>query len=121
MCSLIDTSVMRTLSDNCMVECGFYCFEEAGFSTCESICGDGIVSSAEECDIGGAISEACISCTIPVGYACSPAPCVPGKSAKQTCGNVCGDGFVSGREECDESYFNDDSETFMYVRAYTSM
>jgi cysteine-rich repeat protein len=66
-------------------------------ATGQASCGDGVVSSGEECDDGnGAPGDGCTEvCTVEQGWACEQEP--------SECATVCGDGdLVTDSEECDD-------------------
>jgi cysteine-rich repeat protein len=65
------------------------------------ICGDGL-RVYEECDDGNTLGKDGCSkdCTIEEGYRCFPHPTVEGKDKCELL--TCGDGVVSGDEECDD-------------------
>jgi len=54
----------------------------------EAVCGDGVWSRGEQCDVA---SDGCVSCKIVPGWQCTT----------DTCTTTCGDGVVAGPEECD--------------------
>ncbi len=68
-------------------------------------CGDGFRTYPEECDDGNVASgDGCSSeCTVEIGYSCSGGSY--NNSAADTCSaySLCGDGVVSGTEDCDDS------------------
>jgi cysteine-rich repeat protein len=84
-----------------MVEEGYQC--NLGFpNLCSEICGDGTTVGGEECDdsndLGGDGCSA--SCTVEMGYTCTPAPSL--------CTTTCGDGVqVVGVEGCDDGNIAD--------------
>jgi cysteine-rich repeat protein len=61
-----------------------------------SVCADGLVQGAEQCDDGNeAPGDGCgVDCVVEPGYVCTGAPSV--------CATVCGDGVVAGMEACDD-------------------
>lgn len=60
-------------------------------------CGDRLVTGAEKCDDGNAVSgDGCSSqCAIETGYACD-------SGQPSTCWSRCGDGVVASNEKCDD-------------------
>ncbi|OQR83299.1 hypothetical protein ACHHYP_14866 [Achlya hypogyna] len=88
-------------SATCTVERGFACSGTKP-SSCAAICGDGIVTGTEGCDVGNTAGTAGCSATCqPVpGFQCTtPASGGPSTCARAT---ACGDGIVSGNEQCDD-------------------
>uniref|UniRef100_A0A7S0F111 LNR domain-containing protein n=1 Tax=Hanusia phi TaxID=3032 RepID=A0A7S0F111_9CRYP len=73
---------------------------------CKSVCGDGVRSSAEQCDDNNTISgDGCSDvCTVEVGWICIQAD----GGYKDECSPLCGDGVrVLGYEECDDGMWSD--------------
>ncbi len=118
-------------SASCEVEAGFECAGEGVL--CYTVCGDGILSAAEECDDGFANGGATCNadCTL-VAY-CGDGVMAPGEECDDgnaesgdgcaancqveagfvcaipggPCGvAVCGDGIIAGAEMCDEGVHN---------------
>lgn len=104
--------------DGCSADCrtvesGWRC-PEAG-RACSPICGDGIVAGRETCDDGNTQSgDGCSNiCLTEPGWDCSGGTCVRSSfdgglepDGRQA---VCGDGIMSGAEECDDGPMNSDS------------
>lgn len=92
---------------------------------CTGICGDRAVKGAETCDDGNTLDgDGCSSiCVIEPGWDCGGSSCVPVTSAdgggSSTARLYCGDGLLSGSEECDDSLANSDRlELFEHLRAH---
>jgi len=82
-------------------------------TACLIVCGDGILHSSETCDDGNTTSgDGCSStCLTEPGWACSSGLCVPslGSDGGQALDGGCGDGIISGAEECDDGPENSDT------------
>jgi len=83
-------------------------FLNTGTATCESICGDGVISGVEQCDDGNPTSgDGCSAlCQVEPGYNCTG---VPSLCARPPCGNgqvefpeSCDDGGQTPGDGCDE-------------------
>lgn len=73
-------------------------------SVCFSICGDGTIKGIEECDdFNNVPNDGCTNCVIDPGFTCRIAP-ISSTNPKliSICTSTCGDGIVSGAEECDD-------------------
>lgn len=61
-------------SENCTAKLGFKCITNEWFVTsCYSVCGDGITTTIEECDMGeknGQNLGCTINCTLQIGFIC---------------------------------------------------
>lgn len=93
--------------DDCAVEAGYQCRLPAG--PCTPICGDGVLKGTETCDDGNASSgDGCsLNCLAEPGWDCTSGICVAlssvdGGQAPDGGYLTCGDGIISGAEECDE-------------------
>jgi len=86
---------------NCIIDSDYYCSGEP--SVCvQSICGDGVRAPDEGCDNGPGTEsspgtpvggDGCsVNCTVEAGWVCPP---------NAVCRPICGDGEVSGTEQCD--------------------
>jgi cysteine-rich repeat protein len=79
------------------------------------MCGDLVKTGSEECDDGNVQDgDGCSStCLTEPGWDCSSGTCLPVTSAGGTDAKGeyrrCGDGIVSGAEECDDGASNDDN------------
>ncbi|CAD8194238.1 unnamed protein product [Paramecium pentaurelia] len=63
---------------------------------CQSICGDNIIMSDEQCeDLNNIMNDGCYNCQ----YQC-PLSCPNCNSG--SCTDICGDGYVTGTEQCDD-------------------
>ncbi len=87
----------------CQIEPGYACPTPDEPCVKIWVCGNGKVDPGEACDDGNTVSgDGCSStCTVEPGYTCpdvngSGGPCVKAKP------NTCGDGIVSGTEQCDD-------------------
>jgi fibro-slime domain-containing protein len=78
-----------------------------------STCGNGKVEPGESCDCGSDVKNLPNGCPGPNGIfygdgkgctrACSPAPtCLDDAGNTQACSEICGDGYLSAGEECDD-------------------
>jgi cysteine-rich repeat protein len=100
-------------SSTCQVEAGFRCSLPG--RRCTPICGDGAIKGAETCDDGNTLDgDGCSSiCLIEPGWDCGGGACVPLASVDGGQGLqphfYCGDGIISGAEECDDGPTNSDS------------
>ncbi|MBN2341677.1 MAG: DUF4215 domain-containing protein [Deltaproteobacteria bacterium] len=81
-------------TDDCQLEEGFTC-PVANYCYRIPECGDGIVQSGEQCDVGASTSLACDACEVQDGWYCSgsPSECVE---------SLCGDGIRAPDEQCDD-------------------
>lgn len=62
-------------SDSCQVETGYECLTEG--AACTTVCGDGLIHGAEQCDDGESASPGCnSSCEIDEGYQCEGEPSI---------------------------------------------
>ncbi|MCK6551940.1 DUF4215 domain-containing protein, partial [Myxococcota bacterium] len=79
----------------CTVDLGWTC--PTANAPCQTICGDGRLLGAEQCDDGNAAStDGCTStCTIEQGWVCA--------TPNAACTATCGDGLVVGLEGCDDT------------------
>jgi hypothetical protein len=78
-----------------------------GYGACVSFCGDSIVSSGEQCDLGS--NNGVNTCTaVPYGSSCTY--CGSSCQAVTVSGGSCGDGIVNAGEQCD--YGIADSQSF---------
>ena len=79
----------------CQVEVGWTCSGLEN-STCDEICGDGILVGVEACDDDNTDSgDGCSSaCTEELGWTCAGEP--------SACVTTCGDGLTAGTEQCDQ-------------------
>lgn len=82
---------------------------------CTPICGDRVRVGGETCDDGNTLAgDGCSAqCLTESGWDCSAGPCIPagaldGGFDGGLVGLRCGDGVVSGAEECDDGPANDD-------------
>lgn len=60
-------------SDTCQVESGWSCTYDGVKSTCNPVCGDGLVRGTETCDDGNAINnntDGCTNCQVDLGWEC---------------------------------------------------
>lgn len=83
--------------------CSSFCQLEEGYtctgapSTCNTVCGDGIITGNEKCEDAYYQDKFCppnSNCMLaPLGLTCTNTGCYP----------ICGDGIVAGGEECDDS------------------
>ena len=66
-------------------------------SVCATVCGDGVIGGAEQCDDGNtAGGDGCsATCGLVAGFTCVGEP--------SKCVTKCGDGLVAGAEQCDDS------------------
>ncbi|CAD8084492.1 unnamed protein product [Paramecium primaurelia] len=78
---------------------------------CDTICGDGIVGYNEECDDGNLLPyDGCYKCKIQCQYGCNICAqkicldCAIGYELNLDglCYEICGDGLIIGKEECDD-------------------
>ena len=100
-------------SSSCTVEDGWKC-EEAGQPCTKDdapqdvVCGDGIIGGEEQCDDGNTADEdGCSSvCAVEDGWKCEEAgkPCTKLEEPQKP---VCGDGSISGEEQCDDGNASD--------------
>ncbi len=81
-------------SSTCAVETGWAC--SGSPSMCAPVCGDGLLTGAEQCDDGDTDpGDGCShTCTIEPGFSCLGHP--------STCVAICGDGLVVNGEGCDD-------------------
>jgi cysteine-rich repeat protein len=93
--------------DHCTIEAGYHC--PASGQRCVPICGDSMLKGTENCDDGNSRSgDGCSSnCLTEPGWDCSTGVCVrissgDGGSAGDGGYLTCGDGIISGAEECDD-------------------
>ena len=101
--------------DGCSGDCttqefGYLCFAGA---PCTPICGDRMVKGSETCDDGNSLDgDGCSStCLTEPGFDCSGAVCISLASADGGAEAglsvpTCGDGIISGAEECDNGPLN---------------
>ncbi|CAD8059006.1 unnamed protein product [Paramecium sonneborni] len=111
---------------NC-IDCRFgscvQCDEDQGWyiqidGTCNSICGDGIVSHDEQCDNGNYFSDQqCVNCQLQCQEGCTA--CINGECYQciqigwqlnvldRNCQPICGDLLVLGNEQCDDGNYED--------------
>ena len=101
-------------SSECKVETGFRC-SRIGLP-CTGLCGDRVIEGAESCDDGNTRSgDGCSNiCLVEPGWECSAGVCSPSASAGGRLDGgaqvlFCGDGIVSGDEECDDGPANSDA------------
>jgi cysteine-rich repeat protein len=93
-------------SSICAIEAGYQCPAPGG--RCIPICGDGMLKGTENCDDGNSSSEdgCSANCLTEPGWDCTSGVCVRISSgdAGQAAGGylTCGDGIISGAEECDD-------------------
>ena len=106
--------------DGCSADCqavepGFHC--GAPGKKCTPICGDHVLNGTETCDDGNIVDgDGCSAyCLTEAGWDCSSGVCVQvstvdgGAFNSGVHGPYCGDGIISGDEECDDGASNDDS------------
>jgi cysteine-rich repeat protein len=81
-------------SSSCTVETGWAC--SGSPSMCAPVCGDGLVTGAEQCDDSNTTAgDGCsATCTVEPGFSCMGHP--------STCSAICGDGLVVNGEGCDD-------------------
>ena len=107
----------NTLSgDGCSAECrseqGWRCAAEG--KPCTTICGDGSLAGRETCDDGNLVDgDGCSRmCRTELGWDCAGGVCLqnPAMDGGLDSGGplFCGDGIVSGTEECDDGNRNED-------------
>src|SRR5512133_489402 len=96
----------------CTLEIGWTCLDE-GTTTCQSVCGDGIVTGQEQCDNGNVLGSGCsAACVAEPGWTCSLSCPPPLDDGTATCVSrcekvaVCGNGLVEPGEYCDEGSAN---------------
>lgn len=116
---------------SCEVEAGFECLGQG--TPCYTVCGDGIVSAAEECDEGSdngrdTCNADCTSAgpcgdgTLAAGEECDDGNAASGDGCADSCRvevgfvcegsgvpcrvTACGDGIIAGSELCDEGVNN---------------
>lgn len=72
-------------------------FAGDGVTSCDPICGDGLIAGTEECDDEDTdAGDGCdTSCLLEEGWACSGEPSV--------CTETCGDGVLDDGEDCDDA------------------
>jgi cysteine-rich repeat protein len=93
-------------SSVCEEECGWECKSEPFEpSDCSGVCGDNMIRGKEICDDGNTVGgDGCSEqCSVEAGYACGGAANFsvcggPGDA----CSGGCGEGSLSGFEECDD-------------------
>ena len=105
-----------TNGDGCSVECavepGWLC--PAPGVPCRPVCGDGSLVGSEECDPGMLDGDRCsptcrLACADqPSGGAGSGSEAGPSGVPTGCAADVCGDGVVTGVEECDEGKLRND-------------
>ena len=108
-------------TDDCMgIKKGYACtgkFESNHMvDSCKSVCGDGIKTDTEECDVN---SEGCVSCKLKDGYYCLDQTCKICKENCQKCSNmthcnVCSSGNYkdvqgSCQRNCGDQFYGDNS------------
>ncbi len=79
----------------CQSESGWVC--RVPGQPCVPICGDGVVTEPESCDLGGVLDPGCVDCQLVPGYTCGTTAC-----ARATCGN----GTPEPGEQCDDGDSN---------------
>ncbi len=81
-------------SSSCTVETGWAC--SGSPSMCAPICGDNLITGAEQCDDGNTTAgDGCShTCTVEPGFSCMGHP--------STCSAICGDGLIVNGEGCDD-------------------
>ena len=62
---------IRFVSDYVVTDLGF----RVNISSIYNMCGDGVVSGLEMCDIGSSSSPGCINCEIQFGWSCNGLEC----------------------------------------------
>ena len=97
-CDDDNSTILKGCSDDCLgVKPGFLCSPISTIlktgrkiisDSCKSVCGDGIVTSDEECDLGSATSTACVNCTLTSGYFCANQTCKICTPNCQKCKNM---------------------------------
>ncbi|CAD8109131.1 unnamed protein product [Paramecium sonneborni] len=108
---------------DCLFGSCIQCDEDRGWyiqidGTCNSICGDGIVSHDEQCDNGNLLSDfQCVNCKLQCQEECTT--CVNGECYQciqagwqlndldRNCQPICGDLLVLGNEQCDDGNYLD--------------
>lgn len=96
-----DTSGGDGCDSNCEIEAGYSCVGEP--SVCTADCGNGNIDSGELCDPTGPNlnNQTCISQGFVSGSLACTAQCTFNTSGCVS--NTCGDGNLSGEEQCDDS------------------
>jgi len=98
-CDDANSSDLDGCSSSCQQESGWTCSGEP--STCNTLCGDGIIAGNETCDDGGTSSQdgCSSSCTLESGWTCVGEP--------SSCSSTCGDSIQVGGETCDDGNTQD--------------
>ena len=94
---------------DCKIAKGYVCVNnEAGTTiSCSATCGNGVVGIDEKCDDGNTSDgDGCSSsCIIEEGYACESSV-ITLNNFKSICSPICGDGKITGTEDCDDKNTN---------------
>ena len=89
-------------SSNCLADCsgvvdGYACSggDNTTSSTCEEVCGDGVLTPSEDCDDNDLTDDdgCSSSCLVEDGWNCTDT-----LGSTSTCTEICGDGLVVGSE-----------------------